>query len=240
MALLPPRFLDTVVALGTPNSKNEVQYKATGFLCGYPVDGTDQFRTFLITNRHVLEGVSSLKSRFNRPMGSQSKIYDVPLSSPDGSPLWTVHPDKNCDVAVIGISFPQLRKDGIEFDCFRFLPNQILSLEQARENQASEGDGVFVLGFPLGEAGEERNYAIVRQGIIARIRDWLGGNSRTYSSMPQSIRETVGVRSYSSQKSRQLRVRSLIQMLYWRDGIRVSLLQGHCSKLTDRQSENCF
>ena len=35
------------------------------------------------------------------------------------------------------------------------------------------------MGFPLGVAGEERNYTIVRQGGIARIRDWLGGNSRT-------------------------------------------------------------
>lgn len=181
MALLPPEYLDAVVALGTPTPNGETQYKATEFLCGHAVgesDGGTHFRTFLVTNRHVLQGVSSLKARMNRPIGSASEIYDVLLNGPDGSPLWTMHPDTNCDVAVTPVSFGQLRKDGIEFNYFRVTPSQALSLERANELQVSEGDGVFVLGFPLGEAGEERNYVIVRQGIIARIRDWLGGKSR--------------------------------------------------------------
>ena len=36
------------------------------------------------------------------------------------------------------------------------------------------------MGFPLGEAGDERNYVIVRQGIIARVKHWLKGNARTF------------------------------------------------------------
>ena len=35
------------------------------------------------------------------------------------------------------------------------------------------GDGVFVLGFPMGLEGGERNYVIVRQGCIGRIGDLL-------------------------------------------------------------------
>ena len=56
----------------------------------------------------------------------------------------------------------------------------LLTLDQAREIEVSEGDGVFVLGFPLGEAGKERNYAVVRQGIVARVQDWLKGNAQTF------------------------------------------------------------
>jgi hypothetical protein len=37
----------------------------------------------------------------------------------------------------------------------------------------SEGDGVFLLGFPMGLVGETRNVVVVRQGSIARIRDCL-------------------------------------------------------------------
>jgi S1-C subfamily serine protease len=44
----------------------------------------------------------------------------------------------------------------------------------------SEGDGVFVLGFPLQLIGGERNFVIARQGIIARIGDLLEGFSKGF------------------------------------------------------------
>lgn len=182
MALLPPQFLDAVVALGRSEPNGLTQISATGFLCGYPVgvsNGEEQYRLFLVTNRHVVEGKDVLQARLNRPIGSDSKVYNVILKDSDGSPNWTVHPDPNCDVAVIAVSVPQLKKDRIDYTFFPVTPMYSLSLEQAKESQVSEGDGVFVLGFPLGQAGEDRNYVIVRYGVIARIRDWLGGNSRT-------------------------------------------------------------
>ena len=46
-----------------------------------------------------------------------------------------------------------------------------------KKDLINEGDGVFVLGFPLGMSGERRNDTIVRQGIIARARDWREGRS---------------------------------------------------------------
>ncbi len=57
---------------------------------------------------------------------------------------------------------------------------QFLASDQISANIAklkdigvSAGDGVFVLGFPMGLAGEQRNYVIVRSGSIARIGDLL-------------------------------------------------------------------
>lgn len=50
----------------------------------------------------------------------------------------------------------------------------MLTADKANEIGVSEGDGVFVLGFPQGNIGtENRNFAIVRQGCIARVQDWL-------------------------------------------------------------------
>ena len=42
------------------------------------------------------------------------------------------------------------------------------------------GSGRFALGFPLGLIGEKRSYVIVRQGIIARIRDYLSGSTKEF------------------------------------------------------------
>jgi hypothetical protein len=44
----------------------------------------------------------------------------------------------------------------------------------------TEGDRVFVLGFPMGLVSSTRQYVICRNGILARIRDYLEGNSSDY------------------------------------------------------------
>ena len=188
MALIPPSFLNTVVALGGPSQDGNVQYTATGFLYGFPTgttaeNGAKRYWIYLVTNRHVFQKAfdrnTVIQARFNRPMGAGANVYPLPLSEPDGSISWTVHPEPDVDVAVLGVSPEKLQEDGIEYSWF---PSDRLTftLDQARTGEVSEGDGVFVLGFPLGEAGDERNYAIVRQGIIARAQDWLRGDARTF------------------------------------------------------------
>lgn len=138
---------------------------------------------FLVTNRHVFENASAncatLHARFNRPMGAEPNIYPISLQEPDGSTTWIVHPRPDADVAVLSINVEQLVTDGIEFV---FFPGDthVFTLHQAQACGVSEGDGVFILGFPLGEAGEERNYAVVRQGIIARAQDWLTTDAQTF------------------------------------------------------------
>ena len=188
MALIPSGFLNTVVALGSPSNEGAMQYTATGFLYGYPSGATDEtgakrYWVYLVTNRHVFEKASKqvtfLHARFNRPMGAESKIYTIPLKDDDGSDSWTVHPNPDADVAVVSVNPGLLEADGIEFEFFALDVNTF-TVDQARETEVSEGDGVFVLGFPLGEAGEERNYTVVRQGIIARVQDWLKRSASTF------------------------------------------------------------
>ena len=186
MALIPLGYLNTVVALGGPSQDGSIQYTATGFLYGHSTGTTDEsgeqtYWPFLITNRHVFERASTdgiqLHARFNRPIGAEPKIYPIPMKNTDGSDSWITHPNPDADVAVLSINPSFLKADGIEFKIFA---SDTFTLAQAREIGVSEGDGVFVLGFPLGEAGEERNYAVVRQGIVARIQDWLKGNAQTF------------------------------------------------------------
>ena len=184
MALIPPFFLNSVVALGDQSPDSAIKPYATGFLYGYPAgftndDGAKQYHVFLVTNRHVFQRAAersdTLYVRFNKLFDTGTNIYPVKL----GDTSWTVHPDPNADVAVLNINPDRINSDGIEYFFFQS-DDHTVSLEQACTDQVSEGDGIFVLGFPLGEAGKERNYAIVRQGIIARIQDWLKGNARTF------------------------------------------------------------
>ena len=188
MALIPPSFLNTTVALGGPSQDGTIQYTATGFIYGHPTGITDdsgnkRYSLFLVTNQHVLEGAArrntTFHARFNRPMGSEASIYEIGLKDGNGSSLWTVHPDKDADVAVTRINYDKLHADGIEFSWFPG-DEAALTLCQARASEISEGDGIFVLGFPLGQAGDERNYTIVRQGILARVQDWLKGDARSF------------------------------------------------------------
>jgi hypothetical protein len=61
MALIPPFFLDCVVAIGFRDSKGTIAFSGTGFLVGrldresHAADTTKKpYRLFLATNRHVL------------------------------------------------------------------------------------------------------------------------------------------------------------------------------------------
>lgn len=183
MALIPPFFLDCVVAIGFV-TEDEIRYAATGFLVGHLVKNAPEvkdreYRLYVVTNRHVFKGRDVAKLRFNPSGNLPAKVYDLPLVEADGKPQWQGHPDESVDVAVQSINADLLHKDGIQFSFFAS-DLHILPFAKAGEEGLSEGDSVFVLGFPLGQVGKERNYVIVRQGAIARVRDALAGSSQEF------------------------------------------------------------
>ena len=179
MALIPSFYLDAVVALGDISPDGSTRYHSTGFLYGWPVGENEQgqkvHRTFLLTNKHVLEGARTrncaLQARFNTQDETGANTYEI---NPQDE-HWTVNPDY--DVAVLSVNTARLDADGIRFSVFH-AERHTYTLEQARSAEIAEGDGVFVLGFPLGLTGDERNYVIARQGVIARAQDWLKNKSR--------------------------------------------------------------
>lgn len=180
MAILPPDYLNAVVVLCASILDRRDAFVATGFIYGYAISSSGNettYRLALVTNRHVIQRTEFLFVRLNRSGASGSDIYRLPASSSRGPHGWTTHPDDDCDVAVCLLDPTQLQDDGIEFYFFR--SDQQVTIDQARNLHVSEGDGVFVLGFPLGMARGQRKHPIVRQGIVARIRDWLEGAGRT-------------------------------------------------------------
>jgi S1-C subfamily serine protease len=182
-ALLPPFFLDCVVALGLMAGDGTKKWMASGFLYGEFIekraDGNSDYYTYLVTNRHVLNDQSKIFVRFNPQGDEAAKEYELALRDEAGKPKWFSPPDPNIDVAVLSVNAGFLREQQIKFQFF--ISDQLMAdRRKAGELGVSEGDGVYVLGFPLDLVGGLRNFVIVRQGVIARIRDFLAESSKEF------------------------------------------------------------
>lgn len=183
MALIPPFFLDAVAAIGFPDKEGQTEWGATGFFFGRFLQeitpDQKQYQVFLVTNKHVLRSNQVIKVRLN-PEGDQpAREFETTLTDSSGNQIWTGHPDEDVDIAVIPINANALRQQGIRFAYFRSDEN-VLVRSRAAELGVTEGDGIFVLGFPLGIVGEKRSFVVVRSGVIARVSDCLAGHRKNF------------------------------------------------------------
>lgn len=183
MSLLPSTFLDCVLALGFPDRDGATQYSATGFLYGHFEPGASPehegiYTAFLVTNRHVLAGRTALVLRSNPGPGEPAQEFPATLVD-KGKPRWIGHEDPEIDVAILRINAKLLQEGGHQLSLFRE-DKDVLFHGDEMAKQLSEGDGAFILGFPMGQVGGDRNYVVVRRGSIARIQDSLAGQASTF------------------------------------------------------------
>lgn len=186
MALIPPFFLDCVVAIGVINADKSKSWIGTGFLVGrffgQREDGVKNYHVFLVTNKHVLNRVSSVIVRFNpQPQNPEpARDYDVPLVDANGIKLWTEHPRQDIDIATININPKTLREHGMKFAYFQPDADHLLDISGMADRGMTEGDFIYVLGYPMGIMAPDRQYVISRSGSIARIRDLLERRSNDF------------------------------------------------------------
>jgi len=185
--LVPASYLDCTVALGRkdlipsppvppgvtppPPSYGPWIPEASGFLYGRFLAKVDEqhnnYAVYLVTNRHVVEehsansGGGPLWVRFN--LTGSAREYDIPLLDEERKPRWHFHPNPSVDIAVIRVNTEFLKNQGAKFAFFRS-DSDVLSRAKAKELGLSEGDGVYVLGFPMGLVSAQQDYVIVRQG----------------------------------------------------------------------------
>lgn len=183
MALIPPFFLDTVVAIGT-YSNDKKNWIGTGFLVGYlvsPINAPEKiYKTFLVTNKHVLNDLSLIILRFNPQNDQPATDFPVPLiDGGKGEKKWFGHPDPAIDIAIIGIDGNFLRNQGMKFAFFTS-ESHILGTNEMQIQGTSEGDNVYVLGFPMGIVASDRQNVIVRGGVISRIKDLYENRSKDF------------------------------------------------------------
>jgi hypothetical protein len=138
-ALIPPSFLDCVVALGFsgPGNQNGVPVPqmlhtiGTGFYYGYlfkddPDIAKREYAIYLVTARHVVDGynkiqsaspgVGPLKVRINPAATStKSTEFDLVQNLADPNSLWVTDPEgKDVTVISINASFLQTNKYRLE------------------------------------------------------------------------------------------------------------------------------
>ena len=174
MALIPPGYLDAVVSLGTFDQSFD--HVGTGFLYAHPLPqkaGRAPYRAFLVTNKHVATSAIT-HVRFNH---AEKGLTIEPIGAL-ALPTWTFHPT-GADIAVT----PLRRQSPLSLgralsDVGMFIGDVGTTFGEGV--QPVEGDGIFLIGFPLGLVGDARNYPVVRYGAIARIQDWIQRQQNTF------------------------------------------------------------
>ena len=178
MALIPPFYFNCVVAIGKRESKDEINWIGTGTLVGrfYKKSSLNakHYHIFIVTNKHVMENNSSLVIRFNPLNSRPAKDYDIPVIDESGKPVWKSHPNAKIDLAAICLDADFLNEEGVRYEYFHS-DLHLMSLNQMAKQGMSEGDFIYVLGFPMGIMAPNRQYVISRTGIIARLRDTIEG-----------------------------------------------------------------
>ena len=190
-AQIPPFFVDSVVALGSyqtrvPGQPPEWVTEASGFFYGFAEDKeTDpakhMYRVYLVTNRHVLANHTQIFVRLNAVKATDIvKEVSLALKDEKGADLWISHPNPLVDISVVSINTKWLRDQGLQQSFFTNDENAA-DKTKLKEIGISIGDGIFVLGFPMGLTGTaQRSYVIARHGSIARISDVLEGAGNTF------------------------------------------------------------
>ncbi|RSM33197.1 S1 family peptidase [Aeromonas salmonicida] len=188
MALIPQFFLDCVVSIGVQQPiiyqnafPPPISWIGTGFLVGRHIEGTatpKKYFTYLVTNKHVIQNQQSIVVRFNSLLGNETKDYPCALYE-NLNQNWIGHTDPNVDVAAIPVNPEILTSDNAKFHFFS-LDDHSINATSMKQNGFSEGDFLYILGFPMGIVTNQQNCVIARSGIIARIRDVFAGASSTF------------------------------------------------------------
>lgn len=93
--------------------------------------------------------------------------------------IWVGHPDSEVDVAVIWLNIPIVHNEGMK--CTFFAEDEdVLLCSDLKNDQVTEGDSIFVLGFPMGLIRDDRQHVFTRSGIISRIQDLYESKCKDY------------------------------------------------------------
>jgi hypothetical protein len=170
-AISSPISLNWVYA--TVRVENEWGQAGTGFLVIRKINER-QAKVFLVTNKHVIHADPQRRKEahfltlYLNIRGEDGRISGAPFRTPlveDGQPLWREHPNPDVDVFAVDVTDlvnrnPRIENKGVDYSLFGF-PDVL------KREDVTEGDEVFIIGYPLGLFYSGINFPLVRQGIIA-------------------------------------------------------------------------
>ncbi len=184
MAILPNNFMEATVVLGVSNRSSQVTWIATGFIVGR-FEGTDEnnqkkYTTYLITNKHVVEGLNTLHLQFNSSTGISLNTTTLRKGK---QILFSEHPDPAIDIIANRINVNGAMENGAIVSFFE-LDTQALSISAMKNTGVSEGTIVYALGFPVSldnNLVDSVNKApVCRLGCISRIEHLYHNNNAKF------------------------------------------------------------
>jgi len=169
MAVIPNRFMNSIVAIGVSNDGTTKQWIGTGFIVSLKGNDDSESATFyIVTNKHVVNSHRNIYVRFNALEGDFVKDYEIVLT--DGKTcFYSTHPNDTADVIALQINPETLIKDKSVWGSFD-LDNEALSLEEMHNSGVAEGNLVYSLGFPMNLV-DIIKAPICRLGCISRFFD---------------------------------------------------------------------
>lgn len=174
MAVIPDFYKEATVVIGVKGLNKKVVWCASGFLVGR-FEGKDskeieQFSVYLITNKHVINGLTVIEVQYNYQ--NTTKNLSINLFAPNGIKLFSEHPNPNVDVVAIRINVIDFKANGINLWFFSLKDNS-LNLQQMRNTGVADGTLTYALGFPVGITqsliSTILKEPVVRLGCIAKI-----------------------------------------------------------------------
>ena len=169
MAIIPHKYLDSVVSIGTKDSNGKINWFGTGFFVHRLIDKEKHAAIpFLISNKHVLEGVNSVIIRMIKRGTHDLEEVSVPLKGSDGKEIYKCH--STADIAVMPFPSDIIINNNLEFNSFDIDSESMTSVE-LRDNGVEEGGLLYMLGYPMGLVNAGSGSPICRLGCVARISE---------------------------------------------------------------------
>lgn len=175
------RSRKSVVTIGSHHATGGMsltpEWIGTGFLVGVMTESENEAgkrKLYLVTNKHVVEGLRFILVRISPLSGGPSCDVHVPLIGTSGVPLYTQHPTPEIDIVAISIDKYLTNVNLNDIACFT-PETSCLKIEQMAELGMSEGSAVYALGFPMSLVDQTHSYPICRLGCISRIEGSFKG-----------------------------------------------------------------
>jgi hypothetical protein len=152
------------VCYKTTKDTKEMNWAGTAFFVGVPLQGTQLDTVYIVTAKHIIEGIKAKSIdqtaylRMNSKTGP-SRLVATPIDK------WIFHPqESNADVAVLNWAPSQEKYDYLS------LPVKYAGTEDIiKKENIGLGDDVFLVGLFANHFGSQRNLPIIRVGNIASM-----------------------------------------------------------------------
>ena len=146
----------------------------TGFLVGRKeTNDPNQLTVYVITNKHVIDNQPMLYVRFNHVGNTGVEDLLMPLVHKDGSPLFSLHPNRLVDIVAIQILPMVIIQKHLSLHCFD-INDHAVTLSQMQKTGIDEGSLVYALGYPMNLVHNLIRTPICRLGCISRVADAFG------------------------------------------------------------------